>query len=42
MNSFGGPGELGGVLFGMAFDLQDKLYAASNKPEVIKFQLASQ
>jgi predicted RNA-binding Zn-ribbon protein involved in translation (DUF1610 family) len=42
LNSFGGPAELGGVIFGMAFDLQDNLYAASNKPEIIKFQVASQ
>lgn len=42
LDSFGGPAQLGGVVFGMAFDLHDKLYAASNKPEVLEFEVGSQ
>jgi sugar lactone lactonase YvrE len=39
LESFSGPAQVG-VVFGMDFDLQDYLYAATNRPQVVKFEVA--
>jgi DNA-binding beta-propeller fold protein YncE len=38
LDRFGSTADMG-VVFGMAFDLQNFLYTATNKPEVVKFEV---
>jgi len=38
LDKFGSTADMG-VVFGMTFDLQNFLYAATNKPEVVKFEV---
>ena len=40
LDRFGSTAEMG-VVFGMAFDPQNYLYSATNKPEVVKFEVDS-